>query len=278
MKPPPFRYCRPESVDEAVEVLAEHGDDAKPLAGGQSLLPMMNFRLARPSVLIDLERIPDLDAISIDRDGLSLGAMARQAQVAVSPLAIDRMPLLVEGLRHVGHHQIRTRGTIGGSLAHGDPAAELPAIAVVLDADIEARGPGGTRTLPASSFWLAPFTTALADDEILTSVRFPTQHVEAWSFHEIARRGGDFAIAGVAAVRVSGRSRMVAFGLGWVPLRLTAAEAAWHAGDGGDEAIEAAAAAASGEADPADDAHADASYRREALAAVVRRTLRDLTR
>lgn len=277
MKPPPFRYCRPESLDEAVAILAEYGDEARPLAGGQSLLPMMNFRLARPSVLIDLERIPELDTTGIDGEDLSIGSMARQARVAASAVVADRLPLLVEALRHVGHHQIRTRGTVGGSLAHGDPAAELPAIAMLLDARLVAHGPAGMRTLPTASFWQAPYTTELADDEILTSVQIPSRSIEAWSFHEIARRRGDFAIVGLAAARVSGDLRMVAFGLGWVPLRLASAEAVWQQGDGDDRAIEATVAAAYSEIDPQSDLHADATYRREGLASLVRRSLPELS-
>lgn len=275
MKPPPFRYCRPQDLEEAVDSLQAFGDDAKLLAGGQSLLPMMNFRLARPAVVIDLDRVADLDAITVGTDGLRIGAMARQARVRANASVRERLPLLVEALRHVGHHQIRTRGTIGGSLAHGDPAAELPAIAVLLEATIEARGPNGTRTIPAASFWQAPYTTELADADILTAVHVPTTEIEAWSFHEIARRGGDFAIAGLAAARVAGEVRLVGFGVGWAPLRLVAAESALRAGRGVG-AIEAAAAAAHDEIDPMSDVHADGAYRRDVIATLVRRSLQEL--
>lgn len=257
-------------------MLEQYGDEAKPLAGGQSLLPMMNFRLARPSVLVDLERVAGLDAMAVDNAGLRIGAMARQAHVAASPEVRGKLPLLIEALRHVGHHQVRTRGTIGGSLAHGDPAAELPAVALLLDARIEARGPDERRTIPTAAFWQGPYTTALEDTEILTGVYFPDPMPTAWSFHEIARRGGDFAVAGLAGAVVTGAVRLVGFGVGWAPVRLLAAEAAM-AGARGDVAIEAAAAAAAAEIEPVSDVHADASYRREAMATLVRRSLRELT-
>jgi carbon-monoxide dehydrogenase medium subunit len=276
MKPPPFRYLRPTSIEAAVDALAEHGDEAKLLAGGQSLLPMMNFRLARPAVLVDLERVPGLDDLDADDDVLKIGAMARQSRVSRSADVAARLPLLAAALRHVGHHQIRTRGTIGGSLAHADPAAELPAVALLTDADLQVRGPGGTRAIPAKRFFQGPFSTDLRDDEIVMSVRFPVAQIESWAFEELTRRRGDFAIAGVAAARFAGKVRLVGFGLGWVPLRLGAAEAAVSAGGLTEAGIDAAADAARDEVDPMADIHADADYRSDAIATLVARTLRTM--
>ena len=174
MKPAPFAYCRPQSLDEVIAVLGEHGDEAKVLAGGQSLVPMLNFRLARPAVLVDLQRVEGLDEISVTGRTLSIGAMARQARVARSAVVAARAAILPEALRHVGHHQIRTRGTVGGSLAHADPAAELPAVALLLEAEIEAQGPDGPRRISAAAFFEGPYSTSLADDEVLTAVHVPS--------------------------------------------------------------------------------------------------------
>ena len=276
MKPSPFLYVRPTSIDQAVAALEQHGDDAKVLAGGQSLVPMMNFRLARPAVLVDHERVPGLDWLDAAEDELVVGAMTRQSRLAASRDVRQRLPLLATALRHVGHHQIRTRGTVGGSLAHADPAAELPAIAVLLGAELRARGPSGERLIPASQFFQGPFTTDLADDEIVTSVRFPLDQIDTWAFEELARRSGDFAIAGVAAVRRGSDIRLVGFGLGWVPLRLDAAEAAIAVSGLSEAGIEAASDAARDEVEPISDIHADAAYRQAAIGTLVGRALRTM--
>lgn len=275
MKPAPFEYVRPRSLDEALSILAEHGDDASILAGGQSLVPMMNFRLARPALIVDLAAIPDLDQIDFDGGELRLGAMSRQAVVKGSPLTRARFPLLVEALRHVGHHQIRTRGTIGGSIAHADPAAELPAIAVATDARMHVASPTGTRTIAAADFFEGPYTTALAADEILTAVVLPVERISGWAFEEIARTSGDFAVAGVVAARLDTGLRLVGFGLGSAPQRLHAAESAVTGGSPTltAEAISDAAAAAAIEVEPSSDDDADASYRRDAIATLVGRCL-----
>lgn len=278
MKPAPFRYLRPTSIEEAVDGLQVYGEDAKPLAGGQSLLPMMNFRLARPTVLVDLERVAGLDDIELSRDTFELGAMARQAQVIRSAQIRQHLPILAAALAHVGHHQIRTRGTIGGSIAHADPAAELPAIALLLDAEMRATGPSGTRVIGAERFFQAPFTTDLQADEILTAVRFPVGHVEHWAFEELARRSGDFAIAGVAAAWTAAGVHLVGFGLGWVPLRLRAAEAVLAIEGLSDSGIAAAAAAARDEVEPMSDIHADSEYRAGAIKTLVERALRSMPR
>lgn len=276
MKPPPFAYLRPVEIDAAVDALATYGDEAKPLAGGQSLLPMMNFRLARPAILIDLERIPGLDRIHAEDETLEVGAMARQAEVGRSAEVRRHVPLVGDALRHVGHHQIRTRGTIGGSLAHADPAAELPAVALLLDAEMRARGPDGQRVIAAERFFEGPFTTALADDELLVSVRFPLGTADASAFEEISRRSGDFAIVGVVGSRVADQVRLVGFGLGWVPLRLRAAEGVLSGAALSEATIATAAEAAQAEAEPMSDVHADADYRRDALGTLVRRVVERL--
>lgn len=274
MKPAPFAYARPDGLERAVALLAEHGEEAKVLAGGQSLVPMLNFRLTRPAVIVDLDRVGGLDGIDVEVGALRIGAMVRQAAALRAVPVTRHLPLLAEALRHVGHHQIRTRGTIGGSLAHADPAAELPAVARLLDATVEVSGPHGERTIAAADLVAGPFTTTLAPDEVLTAVRFPTAGIDAWAFEELARRGGDFAVAGVASARVDGRVRLVAFGLGWAPQRLEAAERALADGTGASGTRDAeAVAAARAEVDPVDDHHADAAYRREAIGTLVARCL-----
>ena len=198
MKPQPFAYVRPDSVTEAIEHLLSGDGDAKLIAGGQSLVPLLNLRMARPSTLVDIVRLPELGAIAREGDQLVIGAAVRQRDVELSPVVQAACPLLPLALRYVGHLQIRNLGTIGGSLAHADPAAELPCVAVALDAVLVAQGPDGTREVAAADFFLGPFTTALGPEEILTQVRFPvTGGVHA--FVEFSRRGGDFAMTSVAA-------------------------------------------------------------------------------
>jgi carbon-monoxide dehydrogenase medium subunit len=273
MKPPRFKYCRPETLDEALAVLAEFGHEARPLAGGQSLLPMMNFRLARPAVLVDLERVPGLAVVASQDGEIRVGAMARQATVARDADVGARLPLLAAAIAHVGHHQVRTRGTVVGSMAHADPAAELPALALLLEARLRARRVDAWRDIQAADFWLGPYTTALGDEEMLERVHMPVSGVDAWAFEEIARRNGDRAIAGLAGARIDGHVRLVGFGVGQTPLRLAAAEAVLRDGAADADVIDAAAAAASAEVDPFSDVHADAEYRREVLATLVRRNL-----
>jgi carbon-monoxide dehydrogenase medium subunit len=279
MKPAPFAYARPTSVEEARALLAAGDGEAKLLAGGQSLVPMLNMRLVRPAVVVDLNGIPELGRIASAPDGgLLIGALARHADLAASPLVRARAPLLAEAARHVGHAAIRNRGTLGGSLAHADPAAELPAALVALDALLVLSGAGGARTLPAAQLFRGPLSTALAADEILTEIRVPAQ-APGWGFAEVARRPGDFALAGVAAVvrlapGAPGRSEqahLVGFGLGDRPVRLTPAEDV-VGGARPDAETAARAAAVAGEAcDPPSDVHGSAEYRRH-LAAVLAET------
>lgn len=279
MKPPPFDYARPDSLDEAVRLLAAD-EDAKALAGGQSLLPMMNFRLARPSVLVDIGRLPELSALRREDDVLVIGAGVRQRTAETAQLVRESCPLLVEALRHVGHHQIRSRGTIGGSLAHADPAAELCAAALALDAEVVVTGSSGRRTIPAAELFVAPFLTSLAEEEILTEVRLPITDAVS-GFAEISARSGDFALAGAAAVlrfedgRVAD-ARLVGLGIGGTVQRLPDAEAVLT-GAALDARTIDSAAEATGSVTPPDDLHADPATRRAALRAAVQRALKQVS-
>ena len=254
---------------ETVRALADAGGEGKLLAGGQSLVPMLNMRLARPAIVVDLNGVAGLDVIAPSAaGGLRLGALVRHADLVASPLVRERAPLLAEAARHIGHTAIRNRGTLAGSLAHADPAAELPAAVVALDASLVVVGRGGTRMVPAADFFVGLLTTALEADEVLTEIHVPPPR-GAWGFAELARRPGDFALVGVAArVGRGERARIVAFGVGDGPLRLTAAEAAVTGG-----ALDAACARAAGTAArdacaPVDDLHASGEYRRH-LAAIL---------
>jgi carbon-monoxide dehydrogenase medium subunit len=280
VKPPVFEYTAVRSVDEAVAELGQHGDAAKVLAGGQSLVPLLNMRLATPERLIDLNRVEELAYITARADGLAIGAMTRQRTVERSALAAQRVPLLADALPWVGHFQIRNRGTLGGSLSHADPAAELPAVAVCLDARFTARGPGGERTLAAGDFFRAHLTTALAPTELLTEVWFPAAPRgtgSAWI--ELARRHGDYALVGVAAVvtlagdRIEA-ARLALTGVGDRPVRAREAEARL-AGEPLTSAVLAEAAEAVRRAiDPGSDIHATAAYRRHVAGVFAERAIR----
>lgn len=278
MKPAPFDYFRPGSVDEAVAALG--GSDApKVLAGGQSLVPMLNFRLSAPTLLVDITGIAELGSVAVDESGVTIGASVTQSRVEQSSEIAAVVPGLRAALGHVGHLQIRNSGTVCGSLAHADPAAELPALAVALGAVLTVAGPSGAREVPAGNFFVGPFWTDLAPDEIVTSVRFPaTPPGEIAVVDEISRRAGDFAVVGVAgSFRVAAGSiesaSLAAFGVAGRPARMAAVESAIVGYGGGPDHGLAAAAAEDG-ADALDDLHADAPYRREALGALVARAAR----
>ena len=283
MKPPPFEYVAPENLEGALSVLAEHGFDAKLLAGGQSLVPLLNFRLANPAILIDLNRLRELDYIRLDEDGsLRIGAMTRHRQLERDPLIAKYVPLLHETVPHIAHPQIRNRGTVGGSLAHADPAAELPVVAVALDARFRLQSSAGERWVAAGDFFTGLLSTALEQDEILVEISLPSLPPRTgWSFKEIARRHGDFAQVGVAALvtldeaGACQRARLVYLSVGDVPMvGRQAAATVEHDGLGG-EVIEAAAAIASeNEIEPTSDIHASADFKRH-LARVL--TIRALT-
>lgn len=281
MKPAPFQYHRPDSVEEALSLLAEHGYDAKLLAGGQSLVPAMNFRMAVPAVLIDLNRIAGLDGIAEADGGLRVGAMVRQRAAERDRLIAARAALISETLPYVAHAQIRNRGTMGGSIAHADPAAEIPAVMLALDARFRLRGPNGERLVAAGEFFTGLFGTALEPDEMLTDIEVPAAAPRSgWAFDEISRRHGDYALAGIAAtatVDEAGRcssARIALLSVGEGPV-LAAEAAAALVGQAPDEdAIRAAAEAASQrDVDPPGDIHASPEYRRQLVKVLVQRVL-----
>lgn len=280
MKPAPFAYHAPTSIDEALALLAEHGDEAKPLAGGQSLVPLMNFRLARPAHLVDLNRVAELAYIRSEDGAVRIGAMTRQREIERSTLTAERWPLLTAATRHIGHVHIRNRGTVGGSLAHADPAAELPAVMLVLNAEVLARSSRGERTLTAQDFFISHYATALEPDELLTEVRIPNLPPQTgWAFEELSRRHGDFALVGVAALVTLDpggsihEARLAFAGGGPTPIRASGAEAIL-AGQRPNEALfREAGERASSELDPDSDVHASAEYRREIAAVLTRRAL-----
>jgi len=280
MKPPRFRYLDPETVAEAVAALREQGDDARVLAGGQSLVPMLSMRLAYPEYVVDINRLHELGGINAGHSELRIGALTRQAEIELSPDVEARCPLLSRGMRWVGHRSIRNRGTIGGSLAHADPAGELPAMMTALDASVVARSADGERDIPIGEFFEMPFVTALAPDELLTEVRVPAQPRGAGSaVVELARRHGDFAVAGVAAsldLDAAGcvrTARLVGFATGPTPQRLAAAEEALAGAEPTGQALGAASDAATSDVSPTDDIHASADYRRALTGELVRRAV-----
>ncbi|HZU06687.1 MAG TPA: xanthine dehydrogenase family protein subunit M [Chloroflexota bacterium] len=280
MKPAPFEYLAPTTLDEALAALATYGEEAKVLAGGQSLVPLMNFRLARPRVLIDINRLAELAYIHQEQDGLRFGALTRQAEAEASPLVRAASPLLAQALRFVGHAAIRSRGTIGGSIAHADPAAELPLLLVALDGYVRARRVGGERTIAAQEFFVDYLTTALAPTELLTEVCLPASSLwDGASFLELARRHGDYAlVASVVLLRLAAdgtcaEARIALAGVGPTPLRIPAAEAVL-VGTGLDAARQEAAAQLAAEAiDPPSDIHGSADYRRRLARTLVQRGL-----
>lgn len=281
MKPVAFSYQRPESVAAALELLAAGDGEARPLAGGQSLVPMLNMRLARPAALIDLNRLDDLAQVRVDGDGLRIGAMVRQRAVEADARLAASNPLLGAVVRQIGHVTNRNRGTVGGSICHADPAAELPALALLFDAELHVASVRGRRALAARDFFDGSFSTVLADDELLTEVRLPQlEPGGGWAVAEFTRRGGDFAIAGaLATLSVDAEDtvtacRLAAFGVGARPVRLAAAEQLMTGATLDDELVAAAADSARGEVEPRSDGFASARYRRELVAVMCRRALR----
>ena len=283
MKPAPFQYYAPTSVDEALSRLAEHGWDAKVLAGGQSLIPMMNFRLAQPAVLVDLNNIKDLFYIKPSRDGgLRIGAMTRQSQVERDPLVIERAPMLNEAMPKIAYPQIRSRGTFGGSIAHADPSAELVAASVALGSRFRLQSQKrGERWIPADEFFVGLFTTVLEPDELLLEVALPPMPPRSgWSFLEVARRHHDFALVGVASVvTLNGggkceQARLVYFSVGDGPVEAHQAAAVLQGQEISPEAIqEAAETAGEADVDPQSDINASADYRRHLVKVLGRRAL-----
>jgi aerobic carbon-monoxide dehydrogenase medium subunit len=280
MKLPPFDYEAPHTVSEAVELLAEHGDEASVLAGGQSLIPLLALRLARPAVLIDINGLEELSGVSAADGWLAMGAMTREYMAEESHSVAEAVPLLAAALPFIGHEAIRSRGTVGGSLAHADPAAELPAVARALDAEFLVRGPSGDRIIPAAEWFEGYLTTSRQPDELLVEVRFPTAEPGTGvSFQEVARRHGDFAIVGLAAslVLAGGAisdARLAFSGLSDVPVRAAAAEDLLVGQRPSAELFDEAARRATADVDPPDDLYGSSDYRKTVAAALVRRGLR----
>jgi carbon-monoxide dehydrogenase medium subunit len=282
MKPAPFKYYTPATVDEALAHLAEHGWDAKVLAGGQSLVPMMNFRLAQPAVLVDLNNVAELFYIRPGRDsGLLVGAMTRQRQVERDPLVAERAPMIHAALPKVAYPQVRSRGTFGGSIAHADPSAELVAASVALSAKFRLRSKRGERWVPADQFFVGLFTTVLEPDELLVEIALsPLPPRSGWSFLEVARRHHDFALVGAAAVasmdgggRCEG-ARLVFFSVGDGPVEARQAAGVLQGREPTAEAIaEAAETAGEADVDPNTDINASAEYRRHLVKVLGRRAL-----
>lgn len=281
MKPSPFAYHRAASVDDAVVWLGRYGGDGKVLAGGQSLVPLMNFRLAAPAALIDINGVGALSYIRRTNGTLSIGALTRQSDIEDSGLVAEACPLLSQATRLIGHRTVRNRGTIGGSLAHADPVGEYPASLVALDGEVVTRGPDGERTIPARDLFLTVCTTSLGPCELVTEVRVPVLPPGTGSaFLEQSRRHGDYAIVGVAAAMTVDEdgtcrdARLALAGVGGTPLRCDHAEAALRGTRLDEPAIAAAARASAAAADPTDDLHATAQYRRAMVEVYVKRALR----
>ena len=280
MKPAVFEYHAPRSVEEALDLLAQYGDDGKVLAGGQSLVPLMNFRLARPAHLIDINRVADLAYVRPSDGGLAFGALTRQHVLEEDAQVGEHNPMLPAIASYIGHTQIRHRGTIGGSIAHADPVAELPLAATVLGAELVIRSKDGERTAKPEEFFLHYLMTSLEASELLCEVRFPALPKNAgWSVMEFARRHGDFAIVAIAAILEAEpdgtckSARVAVAGGAPTPVLSSGAEAALVGQKLGAEAFDEAAAAAAAESDPEGDIHASADYRRKMVRVFVRRAL-----
>ncbi|MBV54944.1 MAG: molybdopterin dehydrogenase [Gammaproteobacteria bacterium] len=288
MKPPQFKYSRPETIDAVLSQLSEHGDEAQILAGGQSLVPLLNFRLSHPSVIVDIALVPEVKNLSSENGSLCIGAGVSQRKAECSALVSNECTMLSRALPHVGHLQTRVRGTFGGSIAHADPNAELPAVALALDATMHLASATGKRSVPANDFFLGPYTTALSPDELLTEVELPILDNARTAFLELSPTSGDFAVAGVcgfvtldssATVRTAGFS---AFAVAPVPLRLTGVETALHGQRLTADVLDEVAAVARGEVRigsddmHADDMHADGRYRAEMTGELVHRALTEM--
>jgi aerobic carbon-monoxide dehydrogenase medium subunit len=283
MKPPVFAYHAPRTLPEALELLGQHGDEAKVLAGGQSLVPLLNFRLIAPEHLVDINRVEGLDSVSHENGSWLLPALVRQRQVERSTELAGALPLLRQALVNVAHPQVRNRGTVCGSVAHADPAAELPTVMVALDASMEVRSHSASRTIAAEDFFQFHLTTVLEPEELLTAVRIPEQPPGTLSaFREFAIRRGDFALAAVSAVVTMAadgtveRCRLVAAGVAPTPRRLSLCEAAVQGSRLQDEVLGDAEEAARSEVSPTDDIHGDSEYRRRVVGVLARRALSDI--
>jgi carbon-monoxide dehydrogenase medium subunit len=279
MKPPPFEYLRPVDLGGVLAALAQDSEMTKVLAGGQSLIPMMNLRMVAPKRVVDINRVPGLNRIEIDGDRLVIGALARHTDVLASATVRQHAPLLIAAYRHVAHRPIRNRGTIGGNLAHADPASEVPAVMLALDAEMVLHSRSGERRVPAGGFFLGVFETAARADELLTEIRIPLAAASRrWGFEEMSQRQGDFALVAVAATFDVDGDRCADTHLSYAgvadhAVRVAAAEAALDGESPREAAFENAAAKAAETVNPPEDVHADASYRRDLVRALTRRAL-----
>lgn len=273
MIPAQFDYVRAESAEEAISLIGQHGDEAKFIAGGHSLLPLMKLRLAQPTVLVDIGRLSDLSYIREDGDMIAIGAMTRHMDVENSPVLQEHAPLLAHAASHVGDPQVRHRGTIGGSIAHSDSASDLPATTLAMGATYVAQGPNGTREIAASDFFQGFLTTSLAADELLTEIRVPKMGGAGWSFQKFNRRAQDWAIVGVAAWRNGTESGVGLVNMGSVPILATEVSAAIASG----ASIEDAAAEAATGTDPTADLNASIEYRQHLARILTKRALTEAT-
>ena len=273
MIPAPFDYVRAGSAEEAISLIGEHGDEAKFIAGGHSLLPLMKLRLAQPTVLIDIGRVSDLSYIEEHGNEVRIGALTRHMDVENSDVLAEHAPLLAHAASHVGDPQVRHRGTIGGSIAHADPASDLPATTLAMGATYVAQGPNGTREIAAGDFYRSFLSSALEPDEILTEIRVPKMKNAGWSFQKFNRRAQDWAIVGVAAWRNDGDSGVGLVNMGSVPILASSVSSALAGGASVEDAAEQAAA----EAEPQPDLNATVEYRTHLAKVLVRRALDEAT-
>jgi carbon-monoxide dehydrogenase medium subunit len=285
MKPAPFDYHRAESFQHACELLSAAGEDSKILAGGQTLIAMLNFRLARPKVLVDVSNIADRNQVLSDNGSIRIRATTVQRFAELSAPVRERLPLLSYAIKHIAHFQIRNKGTIGGNLANADPASELPAMSLVLDAEFEILSLEGTRTVPALEFFVTSMTTAIGANEVLTSIRFQVPPAgSGWGFHEMVRRSGDYALSGSSAVITldaagkCNRARVALFGVASTPVRSQSAEGVLIGQSYSSELLQAAAREIQSDIDPESDVHVTAEYRRSVAETLTVRALEDAFR
>jgi carbon-monoxide dehydrogenase medium subunit len=280
MKLPKFEYVSPATIDEAINHLSRADGGARLISGGQSLMPMLAFRLVQPSLLVDLRHVPGLNKIEVKPDGVHLGAKVRWCDIETSAELATAHPLVKEAVRNIAHHQIRTRGTVGGSIAHADPAAELPCVAALCDADINVVGPAGKRVIPATSFFTGPLMTALETSEIITDIRLPAwPTTRRWAFDEFAMRRGDFALGGIGLFfDLTGNAaksvHIAAFGVADTPVRLTKSEAVLEGRMLSDALIKDCCKSAQADIDPKDDIHGSSAYRRSLIDHLLEKALR----
>lgn len=279
MKPAKFEYIAPTTLDAAVEALAAANGEGKVLAGGQSLLPLLNFRMARPTVLVDLNRIKDLSFIELRGDSVAIGALTRHREIEHSPLIASNLPVMSAAMRHVAHLAIRNRGTIGGSLSHADPAAELPMMAMLYDARLTVQGPAGRRTIGARDFFVDALTNCLKPEDIVVEIEFPILQHDGWAFEEVARRFGDFALASIAVSIRRGLSgiedaRVAVMGVADTPLRLDVVEKQLYEIEVDGRTPDRFSKLVTSSVTPNSDLHASAEYRKHLLGELAKRAMR----